>query len=47
MRALLNLLVAGAFLAVAGCETVQGLGRDVQTGGEAITGTSQEVQSEM
>lgn len=47
MRAILNLLVVGSFLALAGCETVQGFGRDVQTGGEAITDTSQEVQSDM
>jgi predicted small secreted protein len=47
MRAILNLMIVGAFLAVAGCETVQGVGRDVQTGGEAITGTSQDVQEEM
>lgn len=47
MRAILNLMMIGAFLAIAGCETVQGVGRDVQSGGQAITGTSQEVQAEL
>ena len=36
-----------AVLLLAGCETIQGAGRDVQTAGETITGTSQEVQEDM
>jgi predicted small secreted protein len=36
-----------AVLLLAGCETIQGAGRDVQTAGEAITDSSQEVQQEM
>jgi predicted small secreted protein len=36
-----------AVLLLAGCETIQGAGRDVQTAGEALTDTSQEVQQEM
>lgn len=47
MRASLKLLILGALVAMAGCQTVQGFGRDVQTGGQAITGASQEVQSEL
>lgn len=30
--------------ALGACETVQGLGRDVQTGGEAIEESAEEVQ---
>jgi entericidin B len=36
-----------AVLLLAGCETIQGAGRDVQSAGQTITGTSQEVQQEM
>jgi entericidin B len=36
-----------AMLLLAACETIEGAGRDVQTAGEAITDTSQEVQQEM
>ncbi len=36
-----------AVMLLTGCETIQGAGRDVQTAGEAITDTSQEVQQEM
>lgn len=40
-------LLAGAMLAVsllAGCNTVRGLGKDLQAGGEAISETSDEVK---
>lgn len=36
-----------ALLAVVGCETIQGAGRDLSTVGEAVTAESQEVQGEM
>jgi predicted small secreted protein len=36
-----------AVMLLTACETIQGAGRDVQTAGQAITGTSQEVQEEM
>ena len=39
-------LIAGS-LALTACETVQGFGQDVQTGGEAVEDTSEEVQREM
>jgi entericidin B len=41
--------IATAFLliaALAGCETVAGLGEDVEAGGEAIQRTAEEVQDE-
>jgi entericidin B len=36
-----------AMLLLSACETIEGAGRDVQTAGEAITDSSQEVQQEM
>ena len=42
----LMILVAAA-LSLAACETIEGFGRDVQAGGEAIAETSNEVQAEM
>lgn len=33
--------------ALGGCNTVQGMGRDIEAGGEAISDTSEEVQSEL
>jgi predicted small secreted protein len=38
---LLGLATLGA------CNTVQGMGRDIEAGGEAISDTSEKVQSEM
>jgi predicted small secreted protein len=34
------------FAVLAGCETVEGLGQDVEAGGEAIQRTAEEVQAE-
>jgi entericidin B len=33
-----------AVLMLGGCETIKGAGRDVQTAGQVITGTAQEVE---
>ena len=41
---------AALFLALAaltGCNTVQGMGEDIQSGGEALTGASEDVQEEI
>lgn len=35
------------FIALAGCETIGGLGRDIEAGGEAIQDTSDDVQAQM
>jgi predicted small secreted protein len=43
-EAMNKLLAAGAFLALAGCNTVAGLGRDLQTIGGVMTGTATGVQ---
>jgi predicted small secreted protein len=47
MRISIILLSLTAILAVAGCETIQGAGRDISTAGEAVTTESQAVQDEM
>jgi predicted small secreted protein len=39
-------ILVGAF-ALSACETMQGFGRDVQTGGEAVEDSSEDVQREM
>jgi predicted small secreted protein len=40
-----RLVIAGALLALAGCNTVEGLGRDLQNIGGVITGTATGVQN--
>jgi predicted small secreted protein len=40
-----RLLMTGALLVLAGCNTVEGLGRDLQNIGGAITGTAAGVQN--
>ncbi len=43
----LRLLAVLAFASLAACETVEGFGRDVEAGGEAITDTAQDVQEQI
>lgn len=45
MTILSRLLVVGLLAALAACNTVQGMGKDVQTGGDAITDSAKDVQS--
>lgn len=40
-----RLILAAAVLALAGCNTVQGLGKDLQTIGGVVTGTAEGVQN--
>jgi predicted small secreted protein len=40
MRTLIVLAVTAAALWVAGCNTMEGLGRDMQAAGQAVTGTA-------
>ena len=47
LRRLSPLIALLAVLAVSGCETVKGLGRDVQTGGQAVTSGAAQVQNEL
>lgn len=47
MKRTLHLLPLLALLAAAACNTVAGAGRDIQTGGSAISGTAKDVQSKL
>jgi len=47
LRRLTPLIALLAVLATTACETVKGLGRDVQSGGQAVTQGAAEVQSEL
>jgi len=40
VRKLITMLVLAGGLAVAGCNTVEGLGKDVQSAGEAVENTA-------
>jgi len=44
MRKLIVLAAAAAALWVAGCNTVAGVGRDVQAAGKAVTGTANDAR---
>ncbi len=39
-----KLIIAGVLLGLAGCNTVQGFGKDLQTVGGVLTGTAEGVQ---
>lgn len=41
------ILTFGLFALLAGCNTFQGLGQDVQSGGAAITDTAEDVERDM
>jgi predicted small secreted protein len=41
------LLALGLFGLLAACNTVQGLGQDVQEGGETITDTAEDVEQDL
>ncbi|MDB5447076.1 MAG: hypothetical protein JWQ97_2393 [Phenylobacterium sp.] len=44
MRKLIVLAAAAAALWVAGCNTVAGVGRDMQAAGKAVAGTAEDVK---
>ncbi|RAK58932.1 entericidin EcnA/B family protein [Phenylobacterium hankyongense] len=44
MRKLIVFAAAAAALWVSGCNTVSGLGRDMQAAGQAVTGTAEDVK---
>ncbi|NND18427.1 MAG: entericidin A/B family lipoprotein [Silicimonas sp.] len=44
---LLRMIIVSAAFALAACETVDGFGQDVSTGGQAIQNASQEVQEDL
>jgi predicted small secreted protein len=44
MRNAIVLAAAAAALLLAGCNTMAGLGRDVQAAGAAVTGTAEDIK---
>ena len=40
-------LLLAAMVALSACNTMEGLGRDVETAGETLTGTAEETEEEM
>lgn len=47
MKTVTFLLSACLIIGVAGCNTVDGAGRDVESGGEAISNTAREAEGEL
>jgi entericidin B len=47
MTRLLSLILMCAGLALAGCNTIAGAGKDIETGGEAVQDTARDVQKKM
>ena len=47
MRKSLGLMVVAALLVLAGCNTIAGVGKDVESGGAAIEGAAKDVQKKM
>lgn len=47
MTRLMSLLFMCAGLALAGCNTVAGAGKDIKSGGEAVEDTARDVQKKM
>jgi len=45
MKRLIGLVLLGAFLG--GCNTMSGMGRDIERGGEKLQDTSKDVQRKM
>lgn len=43
----LPLILLGLLASLAACNTVQGVGRDVQSGGQAISTVAQDVQEQI
>ena len=44
MRTLIALAAAAAALCIAGCNTVSGVGRDLQAAGHAVTSTAEDAK---
>src|SRR5690606_23431316 len=47
MKSLLTTLVFAAAALLAGCNTIEGAGRDIERGGEAVQDTARDVKREM
>lgn len=46
MKALLAIFLASTF-ALAGCNTIEGAGKDIESGGEKVQDTAKDVQKKM
>lgn len=47
MRIISTVLALGLFIGLAGCNTMQGAGRDIQSGGEALSNEAARTQRDM
>lgn len=47
MNKLMTILILSAGLALAGCNTIAGAGKDIESGGEAVHDTARDVQKKM
>jgi len=47
MNKLMTILILSAGLALAGCNTIAGAGKDIESGGEAVQDTARDVQKKM
>jgi predicted small secreted protein len=47
MTRLLSLLLICSGLSLAGCNTIAGAGKDIESGGEAVQDTARDVQKKM
>jgi len=47
LKTILSLLTLAGFLMLAGCNTVQGLGQDIKSGGEAVSDGAEKVKKKL
>jgi predicted small secreted protein len=47
MKTLLAFLMSSVFVVLAGCNTVEGAGKDIEQGGEQVQDTARDVQEQM
>jgi predicted small secreted protein len=47
MKTLITLLVLVSIAGLLGCNTMEGAGKDIQRGGEAVSDTAQDVKRDM
>lgn len=46
MKSLIAMLIASAFI-LGGCNTIAGVGKDIEAGGEKVQDTAKDVQNKM
>jgi predicted small secreted protein len=47
MKKLITLLVLVSIAGLVGCNTIEGAGKDIQRGGEAVSDTAKDVKQDM